>query len=348
MEGAKPIYINPPTARVLGKLKKGHKCRICPAMEGKGMELIIHPERYNSVTKSFSKGRGVHYQMSPEEIAHNHGKGIFDSIKKGAKAIGKAGKQVAKIAEPVAKPLAKALIPVAKKEANKLIDLGVKNSGTLGASALSAAAVASGNPELVPVANVVGRAGGKALGKQAGKMAKKQVNTFDPYGQFKAKEPRSRAVQSADLQLLNDYTGSNMGHIENANMGSAEANLSLAQLEDMIARKRSSMGLVAQNLYDFRGGVALAPYTDAVPPSYSMLGQGLYAGGSGLYAGVRGGAIRTQRPRREMSSIGIHGNLLGSHMPPALRSQPFSANFQFGSRLPPAYARFAQSGQGLY
>jgi hypothetical protein len=30
---------------------------------------------------------------------------------------------------------------------------------------------------------------------------------------------------------------------------------------------------------------------------------------------------------------------MGHGLPPALQSQPYSANFQFASRLPPAYAQ---------
>ena len=65
--------------------------------------------------------------------------------------------------------------------------------------------------------------------------------------------------------------------------------------------------------------------------------------GHGLY----GGAIhpRHYRHRREVSSIGIQGNLIGHAEPPALKSQPLSANFQFGHTLPPAFQQYARSGR---
>ena len=52
---------------------------------------------------------------------------------------------------------------------------------------------------------------------------------------------------------------------------------------------------------------------------------------------------------KENASIGIHGNLLGHGLPPALQSQPYSANFQMASRLPPAFAQIIKHhGGGLY
>jgi hypothetical protein len=67
--------------------------------------------------------------------------------------------------------------------------------------------------------------------------------------------------------------------------------------------------------------------------------------GTGLYAG--GGSLR--RHRREVASIGTNSSFVGtqSHLPPALMSQPFSANFQFQHTLPPAYQKFSKGG-GLY
>jgi hypothetical protein len=53
--------------------------------------------------------------------------------------------------------------------------------------------------------------------------------------------------------------------------------------------------------------------------------------------------------KREVSSIGVGSNFVShqTHLPPALISQPFSANFQFQHFLPPAYQKFSKGG-GLY
>jgi hypothetical protein len=348
IEGARAIHIQPPSARVLGKLKKGMKCRVCPAMAGTGVDLEIHPERFNHIVRTFAKGKGVHIQLSPEEIAHNHAKGIWDSIKKFGNTINdKVIKPAGKVIVPIAKEAGKVLLPIAKDAGNALIDAGVKYAPELASGALTGLALATGQPELVPLAGMAGQYLGKAGGKALGDYAHKQVNQFDPYGTANAPPSRqTQAVNQYGLQALNAYTGQNLGNIQQANLGSALANLSLGQLENLVASKRKSMGVVAQNLYDYQGGQALSPYADAVPDFTS--GHGLYAGGGPSRGmGLYGGAVRKQRPRREMSSIGIHGNLLGGSLPPALMSQPYSANFQFGSRLPPAYQKFSQSGMGM-
>lgn len=75
-------------------------------------------------------------------------------------------------------------------------------------------------------------------------------------------------------------------------------------------------------------------------------GKGLSPVGVGLYAGSS--RLMGRGSHKEVSSVGCGGNLLRgqSHLPPALMSQPFSANFQFQHTLPPAYVRHIK-GNGL-
>jgi len=53
--------------------------------------------------------------------------------------------------------------------------------------------------------------------------------------------------------------------------------------------------------------------------------------------------------RKSKGEIGIHSSFVASqsHLPPALLSQPFSANFQFQHTLPPAFQKFSK-GSGMY
>ena len=53
--------------------------------------------------------------------------------------------------------------------------------------------------------------------------------------------------------------------------------------------------------------------------------------------------------KKSRGEIGIHSSFVTSqsHLPPALLSQPFSANFQFQHTLPPAYQKFSK-GSGMY
>ena len=368
IKDAKGIYIKPLSPRVLAKFKKGMKCRVCAGMKGKGAYLEVHPERFNHITRSFLKGTGIHIELTPEEIAHNHGKGFFDDMSNAFKSAGNwvndsviqpavnavvpLAQQAASAIVPVAKEAGKRLLPVAKEAGNALIDAGINYAPELGATALTGLALAAGQPELIPLAGMAGQYLGREGGKALGNIARQKVNDFDPYASNapRANEPPSRKTQVVndynpyeELNAINTYTGQKMGNLQKSNMESYLANLSLGQVEDLLNRKRQSMRTSTMPMFDYSGGRAiLSPYADPVP---TFQGYGLYAGSG---HGLSGGAVRKQRPRREMSSIGIHGNLLGAHLPPALVSQPYSANFQFGSRLPPAYQKFAKSGQGLY
>jgi len=127
------------------------------------------------------------------------------------------------------------------------------------------------------------------------------------------------ALDNDILEKINEYTGQHLGHLARSSVVQAGARMLRGNMEGAFTR-----------------GLHNAP----------MLGYGLTAepsmGGYGIMAEPSGGRMR----RREVASVGMGGNLLG--MPPALMSQPYSANFQFGSRLPPAYQHQINSGYGLY
>tara|TARA_R110000765_G_scaffold308418_1_gene402098 strand:- start:943 stop:1809 length:867 start_codon:yes stop_codon:yes gene_type:complete len=93
----------------------------------------------------------------------------------------------------------------------------------------------------------------------------------------------------------------------------------------------------------------------------SGFGSGLYAGGSGLYAGRQRGrgvamggmGVSGDRSHHRHSMMGTgNKDIVGQNggfvqtLPAALQSQPFSANFQFANMLPPAYQKFSR-GAGL-
>jgi len=76
------VSIKRPSARVLGKMRKGKPCRIC---RGEGMQIVIHPERFNHITRAFDKDKAHTLEMSPQEINANRmaGSGLFDDIRGG-------------------------------------------------------------------------------------------------------------------------------------------------------------------------------------------------------------------------------------------------------------------------
>jgi len=93
------------------KLRKGVSVRLASknrAMEGKGTVMLVHPHKYNVLTKAFDTGRGKQFKLDEEEIEVNKnpemvdddevkaemsGSGLFDDVKKGFKKAGKAIKK---------------------------------------------------------------------------------------------------------------------------------------------------------------------------------------------------------------------------------------------------------------
>lgn len=339
------IQIAHPSPRVLGKLRKGGRVRVC---NGTGMNLIIHADRYNPIAKSFNKGKAYTMELTPQEIEANmnppdevggmEGSGLFDSVKKGfnktfsKKNMAKAGKELTKVGNAVGKEVLPVAKDLAKQGVKELAKQAPTIGATLGSSALSGLALLAGQPELVPVAEVVGsklgKAGGKALGNYASGKVNREIDRFDPYHQNKA-PPSRRPDATAVQQVVNTATSP----VGMANLSQYLHSLASEDLEMELARRR---GGGYSTPYDTSGGrQVLSQYTDAV-------GQGLYAQGraKGLRSRMKGAV--------EKASVGIHGNLLGHGLPPALQSQPYSSNFQMASRLPPAFAPIIKQGHGLY
>lgn len=308
----------------LSKLRNGHKVRISPAIEGTGCNLLIHPHRYSIVSRTFNKGKGMEIQLSPEEIMinqqsapHLEGKGIFGKKfdRFVEKTIGKKAKDVVyKGADMLKAPIKKG------------IDTIAGYAPEIGASALSGLALASGNPELIPVAGMVGNKLGSLVGKKGSTIAKDYLDHPSNYqkgftsnvgGTRNPIAPSTLAGQVQQNELFNNMNqelGTNFGKLAKANMLNALAHMD-----------RSKMT------------------TAQIALDHKLSDEGAF--GTGLYAG---GSLRGRR-MREVSSIGGGGRFVASqsHLPPALMSQPFSANFQFQHFLPPAYQKFSKGG-GLY
>lgn len=76
-----------------------------------------------------------------------------------------------------------------------------------------------------------------------------------------------------------------------------------------------------------------------------MSESGILKGKRNVVGGSRfGEAKRSLQGGRIHSQVGVNGNLLARdrQLPPALQSQPFSANWGFGNQLPPQYHKFSR------
>ena len=152
-----------------------------------------------------------------------------------------------------------------------------------------------------------------------------------------------------NMEALNAYTGQNMGNLGAANMGKYASNLGRSEME---RHSQVSRAMVPHMPHARgHGGQREHMTHHAHRKKHHGHGHGLYGDNSGR--GMYGGELhqhdppqhyRKQRPRREVGSLGVNGNLLGNYQPPGLKSQPMSANFQFGSRLGAPIQRLAWSG----
>lgn len=128
-----PISIADLSARALGRLKQGYKVRVA---HGSGMELLVDPAKYNQITKTFMKGKGLHLQLSPEEIHHNHARGIFGKL--GDRVLSGLNKLTGHDVGAAAYKLGDMIKPMAKS--------GLSSAISSGANML-----AETNPELAPL-----------------------------------------------------------------------------------------------------------------------------------------------------------------------------------------------------
>jgi len=328
-EDMEEIVIQHPSQKVFSKLKNGHKVRLVPLhheKHGEGVSLCVHKHRLPDIMKAIHKGKGMHMALTPEEIHHNHGMGIFGKIgdrflRKIGRITGIGGDRFKDFAYAVGdkvKPLAKDLL-------NKGIDAGV-------------VALSAYQPELAPFLAV----GGNQL-KKVGSSYLDNPSKFG-VGERGRKQPPSRSAGISDihtgfspaLMSLNAYTGDNAGYLSRANYENFLNNVDLGTLQNLVQEKQSV--------------TPIAPYQFK-----ALSGQGVaHKHLEEIHEAQKHGRIRHRHMHRayEKSSIGIHGNLLshGKGLPPALMSQSNSANFQFASRFPPAYQEQIKRnvGSGLY
>ena len=293
----------------MSKLRNGHKVRVKkPEVEGEGCYVIVSPENYDIITRTFSRNKGVELALSPEEIQankvsassperhkelmgqHKVGQGIFG--KKFDRAVRKV---IGKKAQKAIYGVANQFLPLAQFG----LTAGLNTAGT----ALSAL-----NPELAPFI----QAGTSNLAQ----MGSDYLANPNAKGGIKVNKTLAQEyAKNLALKQLNEKLGTNMGDLSSASIEKAVADRVASELSRLQAQQRETQPMAPINR-----------------------GAGLYVGssGNGLYAG---------KIRRSGGAVGLNGGFVGQ-LPPALQSQPFSANFQFQHTLPPAYQKFSK-GAGV-
>lgn len=282
----------------LSKLRNGHKVRVKPDIEGKGILLIVNPQNYSLMTRSFKKMKGSEIALSPEEIQANkeaapqmEGKGIFGKKfdRFVEKKIGKANKKILyRIAEQ-GKPIAQTAL-----------------AGLIGAA--SAAAIGAA-PELSPYI--------LPAAATATTLSTDYIANPSKYQSKEGKRIAAKAGKDTALTVANKELGTNMTELNAAEIRKAATAKAVAE-----AKRQAK---------DYMKDKPTAE--DESDATASTLGSGLYAG-------------RNIRMTRGAGLVGRNGGFI-SQLPPAMQSQPYSANFQFRNTLPPAYQKFSK-GAGLY
>lgn len=297
----------------LHRLRKGGRVRIKAGVQGKGFNLIVNPALFDIMTRTFTRGKGMEIQLSPQEIAANQeasvqmgGQGIFGSKfdryleKKGLKeAAYKVGDQL--------KPAAKAaLLGGLGAAATALAGTEFIATGGLGAAAV---------PAIYSTAATLGALGTDYLDNPREYQPKRNVG--GPRNKIAHSTLEGAVKQNEVLSNLATDTGQNYSNLASASLSNA---LTQATRSQVGSNRVDSL----LNTYN-AGPTSMAPI-----PSYnyksphSAVGYGL------------------RHKTREAGSVGVGGRFVGARhqLPPAMMSQPFSSNYQFKHTLPPSFAKW--------
>ena len=261
------MKIKRPSAKQMAKMRRGEKVRL---MEGGDLSIYVEPHKYQKMSKTFSKGKGVEHQMSPAEMAHNEGCGLFKKAKKTAINFGKK----------VGRKMIKSVAP----------DVAGKFGAFLG----GVAPAVLGNSELSPLAALAGQQLGEHAANYLTGMATSSLRTHKQ----NRNAPRSRGTGIDPLRRAGM-----------ANKEAEAASAHFEQLRARVRDNQSPFPMVGAHYEKsslggslLHAGQALQsqPYNanfqfrHTLPPAYQEIskrahGAGLYASsarglGAGLYA----------------------------------------------------------------
>ena len=347
----------------LSRLRNGHKVRI---KKGTGFNLVVSPMTYHRVSRTFSKSKGVDVQLTPEEIDANkmysperhaeikaemdklslpapaEGTGIFS---KAGRWLGRAGKHLAKAATgklvssaiKVAAPaIATALLGPAGAPLGMLVgEVGAKHASSAAEKAVGKKmGVGIGSSKVAPLEYVPLRRPesiSQKLKKLKGKVKQSKDEKYAPSTEMWQHQftPIHQSYEPGKGYGI--FKG--MSTLRHAGIGTYEAEKALKALSDREFGGRFHL-MPNEEYYD----APLAPRSRGTGVHHR--GSGLYTGG-GLYAGGRSGHGLYGGAVSEVATVGKNGGFV-HHLPPALQSQPYSANFHFQFQLPPQYQQYEQ------
>ena len=200
----KPIGVGGLSAKQLSRLRNGHKVRV-----GAGLgQLMVSPERYDTLSRTFVKGKKTTLQLSPEEISANRqvvGEGIFGPGFD--KFLGKIGikKEVYALGDKLKGPV--------KKAVKAFTDKAPAALGSAGA----ALATYVGQPQLAPLAIKAGAELGKKVSKYSDKHIQGYIDDPEAYQKDPSKFGDLKGVGVMDTRRA--VTMANLGARESSGSG---------------------------------------------------------------------------------------------------------------------------------
>ena len=289
----------------MSRLRNGHRVRVSHAMEGKGVNLLVDPSKFDQMSRSFSRGAASQIQLSPEEILANKQAVMEDSM--GGEGIFAGGKlKWKRMKAPV-----QALLGVAKKTGTTLgkpFEKSIQiNPFTLGYD-LGHDVIA---PEII-----------HAMGRQ----------TEEEYKASKAKKAAAASGGKIKIGKAFKKVGKALASAEEAVRKNPTSRAIVKKVLPVVAK-------IAVTAAANRAGLDPAATKELANVSSQGTTAGLTEAGYGLYAGARGGALLGPPSRMpEKSSLMIGGSILGMQNP-ALASDAMGANFHMNTQLPPQFQR---------
>ena len=101
------------SAKQLASLKKGRKIRIAKRhLMGGGVNLVVHPETFNRLTKCVEHNKGMDFTMSPSELHATMSGGAVNRLNKANRwtdYLGSTYKSVGQAVKPFAQPITAAI-----------------------------------------------------------------------------------------------------------------------------------------------------------------------------------------------------------------------------------------------
>lgn len=295
----------------MSRLRNGHRVRVSGAMEGKGVNLLVDPAKFDQMSRSFAKGAASQIQLSPDEIMANKQAVMEGTI--GGEGIFAGGKM-----KKLNKRLVQNVLKVAKKTGTtlgkpfeKTVQINPFTLGyDIGHDVIAPELIHAMGRQTEEEANAKKKraAAAKATGGKVniGKAFKKVGKTLAKAEEAVRKNPTSRTIVKKVLPVVAKIA--------------VTAAAKRAGLDPATTKELSNVG------------------AQGTTAGLSEAGYGLYAGAS-RGRGMCGGALLGPHSRMpERTSIAVGGNLMQMGNP-ALRSDPMGANFSMNTQLMPQYQR---------